>query len=507
MVVTHRLSLSVSGVEAAENPQAAEALALGTGGDALAEANPDVAVWSYRKALSIFKALAAAHPGKPQWQHNAAACHECIGDVLLAADNDREGALAEYRKALSIFKALAAAHPDNRTDFDMEPGWNAEFDSRGEEWLQKAAVCHDIIGDVLAAAGDREGALTEYRAAFAINDEFAAANPLRVIRRHPLAISYEKIGDMLAADGDREGAIDKYRTALTNIAQIEKLFDFDPVTRDGFQRYRAAIHGKKGDVLAEAGDRPGALAEYRASFAITDKLATAYPGDATARSDLAIGHDRIGEILAETGDSTGALAEYNASVAIREKLVAADPDNAALWQSLLVSKAKVAVLQKSGLVSPETVQNGGVPRNEGVPDTPSSGAAVLPPLGMADVTEAIDRLAAIVPNGKARKAFKAKVLAEFEVAAGISVRPDLTAIRLAAVFETLKRTSDLGNPKLSAAERRRRAKHLLKTYDRLCERDPQFHDDSDALRGARHIVNQDNYRRRKAKQAAQIAAD
>ena len=170
--------------------------------------------------------------------------------------------------------------------------------------------------------------------------------------------------------------------------------------------------------------------------------------------------------------------------------------------------------QNSDLVASETVQDIPVPPVEEVllfpftaaEDSPSPGAAEQPQPPMRDVTEAIDRLAALLPDGARREAFKAKVLADFEAAAGISTRPDLTAIRLAAVFEMLKRTSDLGNPKLSATERRRRAKHLLKTYDRLCERDPQFHDYSDALRGARRIVNQDNYRRRKAKQAAQMAA-
>jgi hypothetical protein len=87
-----------------------------------------------------------------------------------------------------------------------------------------------------------------------------------------------------------------------------------------------------------------------------------------------------------------------------------------------------------------------------------------------------------------------------------SASPKLTAIRLAAAFETLKQSSDLDNPKLSATERRQRANHLVKTYERLHKRDPGFRDDSGVVGRARSIVNDANYqRRKKAKQAAKAA--
>jgi hypothetical protein len=88
-----------------------------------------------------------------------------------------------------------------------------------------------------------------------------------------------------------------------------------------------------------------------------------------------------------------------------------------------------------------------------------------------------------------------------------SASPELTAIRLAAAFEALKRSSDLENPKLSATERRRRAKHLVTTYNRLREHNPTLEDDSGVVKRARSIVNDANYQRRKeAKQAAKAKA-
>jgi len=87
-----------------------------------------------------------------------------------------------------------------------------------------------------------------------------------------------------------------------------------------------------------------------------------------------------------------------------------------------------------------------------------------------------------------------------------SASPELTAIRLAAAFEALKRSSDLENPKLSATERRRRARHLVRTYERLREHNPALEDDSGVVGRARSIVNDANYqRRKKAKEAAKVA--
>jgi hypothetical protein len=83
-------------------------------------------------------------------------------------------------------------------------------------------------------------------------------------------------------------------------------------------------------------------------------------------------------------------------------------------------------------------------------------------------------------------------------------KPELTAARLLATYEILVRDSDLANPLLPDEERMRRAIHLRKTYQRLRERNPSFHDDSEQLRLARKLLNSRAYQRRKA---AMVSAD
>jgi hypothetical protein len=77
---------------------------------------------------------------------------------------------------------------------------------------QAAAAAALIKGaDALVAAGDREGALWSYRKASEIFETLAAADPVNVEWHRGLSVSQNRIGDMLAAAGDRQGAIQAKR--------------------------------------------------------------------------------------------------------------------------------------------------------------------------------------------------------------------------------------------------------------------------------------------------------
>jgi hypothetical protein len=81
------------------------------------------------------------------------------------------------------------------------------------------------IGEVLAAGGDHEGALSEYREALPVFEEFAAADPGNSSRSLDLSLSHSRIGSALAAGGDHEGALRSHRTAF---AIMKELADSDP---------------------------------------------------------------------------------------------------------------------------------------------------------------------------------------------------------------------------------------------------------------------------------------
>src|SRR4029077_18344177 len=86
---------------------------------------------------------------------------------------------------------------------------------------------------------------------------------------------------------------------------------------------------------------------------------------------------------------------------------------------------------------------------------------------------------------------------------GEKPKNNLTAARLLAAYEVLARDSDLANPSLSQKERLRRARHLVRTYERLRKVNPSFRDEGAQLRAARSAINQFQYQRRKAKQIEQ----
>jgi hypothetical protein len=66
--------------------------------------------------------------------------------------------------------------------------------------------------------------------------------------------------------------------------------------------------------------------------------------------------------------------------------------------------------------------------------------------------------------------------------------------------ETLARLVDLGNPALSPAERLRRARRLVRSYQRRKADNPEFQT-SPEVREAFSIINRDAYQRQKAKAA------
>ena len=190
-------------------------------------------------------------------------------------------------------------------------------------------------------------------------------------------MSHDRIGDVQLAQGDLAGGADQ----LPGLASTSQSVWPQPIpatpagsatcrcrtTRSATCRWRRAIW-------------PAALTSYQASLAISERLATADPGNAgwqrdlsvvarqyrrragragrsgggadqlpglASRSqsvwpqadpgnagwqrDLSVSHNKIGDVQVAQGDLPAALTSYQASLAISERLAAADPGNAG-WQ-------------------------------------------------------------------------------------------------------------------------------------------------------------------------------
>ena len=70
------------------------------------------ALANYQKSLAIFEKLAAADPGRPDWQRDLAISNERLGDMHANNGNDT-GARSAFERALAIYAGLVERNPDD----------------------------------------------------------------------------------------------------------------------------------------------------------------------------------------------------------------------------------------------------------------------------------------------------------------------------------------------------------------------------------------------------------
>jgi hypothetical protein len=75
-----------------------------------------------------------------------------------------------------------------------------------------------------------------------------------------------------------------------------------------------------GDIRRQRGNLDAALASYRDSLAIADRLATSDPGNAGWQRDLSVSYNKVGDVQVAQGDLAGALKSYRDSLAIADRL-------------------------------------------------------------------------------------------------------------------------------------------------------------------------------------------
>jgi tetratricopeptide (TPR) repeat protein len=152
-------------------------------------------------------------------------------------------------------------------------------------------------------------------------------------------------GNVLLDQGDLPGALTAYRESL---AIGCRLAEFDP-SNAGWQRDLSVGQEKVGNVLRDQGDLPEALAAFQEALAIRRRLAESDPSNTGWQRDLSVSHERVGYALRQQGDLTGALAAFRESLAIRRRLAESDPSVAGWQRDLSVSHNQVGdVLREQG---------------------------------------------------------------------------------------------------------------------------------------------------------------
>jgi tetratricopeptide (TPR) repeat protein len=103
--------------------------------------------------------------------------------------------------------------------------------------------------------------------------------------------------------------------------------------------------GNVGRVLRDQGDLSGALAAYRESLAVRQRLAAADPSNAGWQRDLSFCLTQIADALEQGGERAEALGFAEKSLEIDERLAALDPTNITWQNDVAASRAQVARLR------------------------------------------------------------------------------------------------------------------------------------------------------------------
>ena len=217
--------------------------------------------------------------------------------------------------AACIVVALLSVRAWRQTSYwrDSEALWMHALASTSRNY-----EAHHHLGKALAARGESDAAIAQYRLALEIRPDFVEA--------------HNNLANVLVTRGQVDAAVDHYETAL----QIKPDF--------------VEAHNNLGLALAERGQAAAAIAHYRRALAIDGEfveahynLANALAGQGqdaeaiahyehavTLRPNFAAAHNNLGTLLAQRGDVEAAIAQYQKALQIDPQFVSARRNLAAV---------------------------------------------------------------------------------------------------------------------------------------------------------------------------------
>jgi len=154
------------------------------------------------------------------------------------------------------------------------------------------------------------------------------------------AMAQRNLGDVLAGQGDLPAALAQYRASH---AIFERLAAGEP-DKVEWQGHLAEDHARMGAVFQDQGDLAGALTAFRTALAINQRLVARLPEVAVWRRNLSVDNRNVGDVLRDQGDLAGALAAYRSTLAIGEELAASDPGNSDAQDELAVAHSRIGDL-------------------------------------------------------------------------------------------------------------------------------------------------------------------
>jgi tetratricopeptide (TPR) repeat protein len=187
--------------------------------------------------------------------------------------------------------------------------------------LRSRSAMLSEFAKVYGKLGDTAKQLEVVKAALAIDEDNAKAEPNNDDWQDFLAIDYSDIGDVLSSQSNSKEALKYYEAELTIRSRLvdRKPDDVERQARLSYALTDVAVQQES------SGERSAALESYQKSAVITQRLVELEPRNLQRLGELATDRTNIGDILKARGDDQEALENYQAAREIRQKLVNADP--------------------------------------------------------------------------------------------------------------------------------------------------------------------------------------
>jgi serine/threonine protein kinase/tetratricopeptide (TPR) repeat protein len=215
------------------------------------------------------------------------------------------------KDALTYLDSLAGeAHDDPDLQRELAAAYERVADVRG-----------GVAGG--GSLGDISGAIESYTKVLRIREALVALNPNDAQARRDLARSHRLLGDRLPASDDNKD-LEHLRQALRLFLELTR----EQPANDEIQLDLAETHDRLGGTLNIRDDVAGALEQFRAGWAICEKLVLTHPRDRKYRHALWTSYAHVAYALWLQNDTAGAIEANGKALALGEALLADDPINA-----------------------------------------------------------------------------------------------------------------------------------------------------------------------------------
>jgi eukaryotic-like serine/threonine-protein kinase len=255
---------------------------------------------SYRKAETIRRHVAGAHPGDVDAQERLGASAVKVADALFGR-GDLANAVAQYRQVRTVRETALRLSP---TKLSLRVGL-AEVSGR---------LCTALV-----PTGDIPGALDNCARNAELLRGLAASDPTAGPWPAQLALNRIATGNAQRLSGDAKTAAGTLAEAVT---ALEALLRARPENAD-LARRLAVAHAYRANAQADLGDLDGASTSYGAAVDGLTRLAMLDPANARFRTDLVYMLTKRAELLTKAGDLAPARAATTRALALQRETATA----------------------------------------------------------------------------------------------------------------------------------------------------------------------------------------